>query len=403
MIDYASAEPPIAIDRVERARGPGDDVRLRLSGHWLIQDPPSQPDAPEALLVIQLQGRRHRFPADPLPAGAAPLPGTWQAEFTVPSWAVPTRRGQAAVWVGTSVIAVGPPGMPPGPVPSPSRSPELGVATPVPEAASSVPPEPEASPEPEVGPPEAVSPGASGSPDPPADPGRGGPLASLLLKETVAALHAELERRSTEAAQLRGALAEAQSELDARAARQAGLESAHGELRHELEQLMAAATRQRQDFEERLAAVRDELDRAHEDAAMAMAAREETEAQLAQAREQAEAELAHAREQAEAELARARERAGTLEEGLRARTDAQHRGAHEAAALREQLASAHISRDAAVSEAGGLRAELERLGAELTVMREQVSAHGGDLGEAQRLLADARALTEQLRGGGAAS
>jgi hypothetical protein len=394
MIDYASAEPPIAIDRVERVRGQGDDVRLRLSGHWLIEDPPSQPDAPEALLVIQLQGRRHRFPADRSPAGAAPLPGTWQAEFTVPSWAVPSRRGQAAVWVGTSVIAVGPPGMPPAPVQPPE--PEAAVPDPAPVSPDPAP----VSPDPAAGSPESASPGPEaaavsqpgGSPDPPPDPGRGGPLASLLLKETVSALHAELERRSTEAGRLRGALADAQSELDSRAARQAGLEAAHGELRHELEQLMAAATRQRQDFEERLAAVRDELDRAREDVAMATAARDETEAQLAQAREQAGAELARAREQAAA-----------LEQRLRARTDAEHREAHEAAALREQLASAHISRDAAISEAGGLRAELERLGAELTVMREQVSAHGGDLGDAQRLLADARALTEQLRGGGAAS
>jgi hypothetical protein len=391
MINSAPAEPPIAIDRVERARGQGDDVRLRLSGRWLIDDPPSEPDAPDALLVIQLQGRRHRFPADRAPAAAVPLPGTWHAEFTVPSWAVPSRRGQAAVWVGTSVIAVGPPGTPPAPAPSPepeAASPEPEAASPGPEAPS---PDPEPAPEagaalpgPEAG---AASPKPSGSPDPAPDLGRGGPLADLLLKETVSALHAELERRSAEAAQLRGALADAQSELDARAARQAGLESAHGELRHELEQLMAAATRQRQDFEERLAAAQDELDRAREDAAMATAARDETEAQLARAREQAEAELARARDQIAA-----------LEERLRARTGAEHREAHEAAALREQLASAHISRDAAISEAGGLRAELERLGAELTVMREQVSAHGGDLGDAQRLLADARALTEQLRG-----
>jgi hypothetical protein len=389
MINSASAEPPIAIDRVERARGQGDDVRLRLSGRWLIDDPPSGPEAPEALLVIQLQGRRHRFPASRTPAGAAPLPGTWNAEFTVPSWAVPGRPGQAAVWIGTSVIAVGPPGTPPAPVPSP----EPVAASPEPVAAS---PEPvaEASPEPVAASPEReavttfpteLSALAELAPD----LGRGGPLANLLLKETVAALHAELERRSTEAAQLRGALADAQSELDARASRQAGLESAHGELRHELEQLMAAATRQRQDFEERLAAAQDELDLSREDAAMATAARDETEAQLARAGEQAGAELVRAREQIAA-----------LEERLRTRTEAEHRDAHEAAALREQLASAHISRDAAISEAGGLRAELERLGAELTVMREQVSAHGGDLGEAQRLLADARLLTEQLRGGG---
>lgn len=293
----ASAEPPIAIDRVERARGQGDDVRLRLSGRWLIEDPPGEPDAPEALLVVQLQGRRHRFPADRAPAGAASLPGAWHAEFTVPSWAVPSRGGQAAVWVGTSVIAVGPPGTPPAPVPTPEAgSPQLGAAAAGTESGAA----------------------SAGLVSAELDLGRGGPLAG------------------------------AQSELDARTARQASLEYAQGELRRELEQLMVATTRQRRDFEERVAVAHDELNRAREDAAMATAARDETEAELAR--------------------------------------------------VREQLASAHISREASISEAGGLRAELERLGAELTVMREQVAAHGGDLEEAQRLLADARALTEQLRG-----
>jgi len=42
MTDSASSEPPIAIDRVERARGQGDDVRLRLSGRWLTGDSSSQ-------------------------------------------------------------------------------------------------------------------------------------------------------------------------------------------------------------------------------------------------------------------------------------------------------------------------------------------------------------------------
>jgi hypothetical protein len=359
MIDYGSADPPMAIDRVERARGRGDEVRLRMTGRWLIEDPPSQPDAPEALLVVQLQGRRHRFPADRSHGGAAPPPGAWQGQFTVPTWAVPSRRGQAAVWVGTSVIAVGPPGSPPAPAEDALPAPEAGL--PAPEAVSA-----------EAALPEAGAP----LPEPAeaTDPGREGPLANLLLKDTVAALHAELERRGAEAAQLRGALADAQSELHSRAGPQASLETAHGELRAELEQLTAAAARQRQEFEERLAAA-------------------------ARRRQEFEERLAAARDEAEAELARAREQAGALEERLRSHIDAEHRRSHEAAALREQLATAHTSRDGAISEAGGLRGELERLGAELTVMREQVGAHGGDLGEAHRLLADARALTEQLRGG----
>jgi chromosome segregation ATPase len=146
-------------------------------------------------------------------------------------------------------------------------------------------------------------------------------------------------------------------------------------LRHELEQLMDAVARQRQEFDERLGAVHEELDQAREQAAMSTAARDE----------------------AEAELAQARQGESSLEKRLMAHGDADRRRVQEASALREQLAAAQVSRDAAIGEAGGLRAELERLGAELTVIREQMTAHGGDLGEAQRLLVDARALTERLR------
>jgi hypothetical protein len=66
--------------------------------------------------------------------------------------------------------------------------------------------------------------------------------------------------------------------------------------------------------------------------------------------------------------------------------------------LREELAAVQVARDAALAEVGGLRAELERIGSELTATRERVSAESGDLGEANRLLADARALADQLRG-----
>jgi hypothetical protein len=385
--------------------GEGDNVRLRVSGRWLVD---SRPDEHEALLVIQLQGRRHRFPATREPADASPPPGTWRAEFTIPSWAVPSRPGQAAVWVGNAVVGVGPPGAPPSkpppglpptsepvapgappaasPKPPEAASPKPAEAAPAPPPIAppppaSAPPPPAAAPPPPAAAPPLPASAAARAPSAPApaegppDPGRAGPLADLLFKESVSALHAELERRSGEVAHLRGALADAQSELDARAARQAGLELAHAELRHELEQLMDVAARQREDFDKRLGVVHEELDMAREQAAMAAAARDDAGAQLAQARE----------------------RAGSFELELAAHGDAVRRQAQDVSALREQLAAAQVSRDAAISEAGGLRAELERLGAELTVMREQVTAHGGDLGEAQRLLADARALTEQLR------
>ena len=69
----------------------------------------------------------------------------------------------------------------------------------------------------------------------------------------------------------------------------------------------------------------------------------------AAARDEAEADSARGAQQIECAAAAA---------GRSGRTD--QRQAQEAASLREQLAAAQISRDAAISEAGGLRSELER-------------------------------------------
>ena len=103
------------------------------------------------------------------------------------------------------------------------------------------------------------------------------------------------------------------------------------------------------------------------------------------------ADMTAARDAATGEVAALSERLSTVASTRQGHTD-------ELTALREQLVAAQVSRDATVGEVNGLRAELERLGSELAVSREQMSSQGGDLGEAQQLLADARALTEQLRG-----
>jgi uncharacterized coiled-coil DUF342 family protein len=335
MTDFPPADTPLAIDRVESAPGDGDGVRLRLTGRWLGA---GDPDEHEALLVVQLQGRRHRFPAI-RDQGDAPLPpGAWIASFTLPAWAEPHQHGQAALWLGNAVIPVPPPGA------SGVRAALAVGATPAPKAASPV--------EVAVPPRSASTPSRVAAadvwPEHPSESGRPGPLADLLFKETVAALHSELEQRSADVARLRGALADAQSELEARAATQAGLEAAHGELRGELQELIAAVARQR-------------------------------------------AELDESRTEAQA-------RGAAVQQQLSEATAARHEHADEAAALRQQLAAASVSRDAAISEVAGLRSELDRLGTELAVAREQLGAEGGDLREAQRLLADARALSDQLRG-----
>ena len=398
MSDPIPADIPVAIDRVDRTRGDGEGIRLRLSGRWL----PASGDAAgqEPLLVIQLQGRRHRFPAIRDDRASASLPdGAWEATFSVPAWAEPHQDGQAALWLGNVVVPV--------PVPGPA-APAAGVG---PAAAGVAPVAPAAGvgPAAPTAPQVAATPPRPTGPDPLVDTGRPGPLAEVLFEESVSALHAELEARSGEAARLRASLAGAQSELDARTGMQAALESAHADLRSELQELMAAVGVQREDFErrlrdveQRLAAAESERDalRAELESERARAARdrdadrERTAAQLA--------ELTAARDAQLAELIAARDaqagQVAVLRDQLASAAVAGQQRADEVGAFREQLAAAHVARDAAAGEVVGLRAELERLGSELAVTREQYSAQGGDLGEAQRLLADARALTEQLRG-----
>src|SRR5579875_4052965 len=108
--------------------------------------------------------------------------------------------------------------------------------------------------------------------------------------------------------------------------------------------------------------------------------------------------LAAARADAESRADAAEADARALAAQLREHAAGERRRAEEAAILREQLAAAHVARDAALGEVGGLRIELDRLGGELAVLREQRGGAGDELSEAQQLLADARALTERLRG-----
>jgi len=177
---------------------------------------------------------------------------------------------------------------------------------------------------------------------------------------TIAALRAELEQRAASEAQLRGALAGASAELEGRVAQQTALEATQMELRRELEGLLALV-------EQDSASLRAELERA---AREAVHLRDE----LLQLRSVTE------REGAERVLLEAR--TGELSGQL--------------VALRTELAQSDVARLAALSEAAGLRAELERLGTELAHAHGTNSV-GDGLSEAQSLLVEARAVTARLR------
>jgi hypothetical protein len=309
---------PLELERVQSSRADAGQLQLRLSGRWL--DPQAEAEEDEELLVVNVEGRRHRFPASREERSDAELaPGRWSASFKIPAWAEPREEGQAALWLGNAVI----------PVP-PLREP-VAPSRPGPGAARSASPH-------------------AGS-QPPADP---------LLADTIAALRAELEQRTADAVEIRAALAHARSELESRSSSDGELEATLSELRGELDRLRTALHEQRGTLRQR------------------------TE-QLAELREQV------ATAQANAELlAELREQVAT------AQANAELRDA-EATTLRGDLAAAHVSREAAASEAAGLRSELERVGSELAVTREQVDTESVHLQDANKLLADARALAEELR------
>ncbi len=399
MSKFASVPTPLEIDDVQSARVAAGETRLTLSGRWLSPNKPSL--AEEPLLVIQVEGRRHRFTPEAGTDTGSPT-GEWRASFVVPAWAEPRRAGQAAVWVGDAVVSL--------PPIHAGRGASVGGAPPA--LAAAVPADAPGAELPEAASPDEFAPAVPALADPPAETPRSGPLADLLLKETVAALHAELEQRGTEAAQLRSALAGAQFELEARGGTQSELESTLGQLGSELRRLMEAveaqrreidqrdaqAERERAEFEQRLA----ELAAARDEQATELASmRDQQAAELAALRDQQAAEQASMRDQQAAELAAARDQQADEVESLREQlADAEarlQRRSAETVGLREELAAATVSRDAARSEVAGLRSELERLGAELAVTREHVQSEAGDLGEANRLLADAKALAEELR------
>ena len=295
---------PLELERVQSSRAEAGELRLRLSGRWV--DPKAEVAADDELLVVNVEGRRHRFPASRAERSETERqPGHWSATFKIPTWAEPREEGQAALWLGNAVIPVPP-------------LQEPGEAT-------------------------AIRAAVRRQARPQGGPAQGGALSEHPLEDTVTALHAELEQRTADAVQIRAALANAQSELESRSSRHDQLETTLAELRGELDMLRVAVQEQRGALRER-----------------------------------------------SAEVAELRERVTSGE------ATAELRDA-EATALRGNLAAANVSREAAASEAVGLRSELERVGSELGVAREQVDTGWGHLEEASKLLADARALAEELR------
>ncbi len=94
----------LGIEAVEWFSEGGETLTVRVTGRWRRRRPAwsGQPT-----LVIEAQGRRHRFPAMPEPpslTGAGP--GTWRISFAVPIALAPDLGGRAWLQFGSVVVAL---------------------------------------------------------------------------------------------------------------------------------------------------------------------------------------------------------------------------------------------------------------------------------------------------------
>jgi hypothetical protein len=111
MADPSGVGAALAVEAVEWA--PENDEKLTVSvrGRWRRRRPVlgGQP-----VLVVEAEGRRHRFTATPEPPSLAGAPpGSWQMTFSVPGWFAPFLGGRIWLQLGLAIVplprAVGPP------------------------------------------------------------------------------------------------------------------------------------------------------------------------------------------------------------------------------------------------------------------------------------------------------
>jgi hypothetical protein len=103
-----SGTAAVGIETVEWLDAGGGNLTVRVTGRWRRRRPAS---TGQVMLVIESDGRRHRFPAMPEPpslGGAGP--GMWRLSFSVPGWLAPGLGGQAWLSLGTVTVPLPAPG-----------------------------------------------------------------------------------------------------------------------------------------------------------------------------------------------------------------------------------------------------------------------------------------------------
>jgi hypothetical protein len=98
-------ESVLDVDQIETSALGPDKIVVRVVGRW--RGKRRAPDA-RAFLVVERDGRRHRFPGMPEPRrGGRGLLGRsvqWGANFPIPAEFEPRLGGEMSLWVGNSMI-----------------------------------------------------------------------------------------------------------------------------------------------------------------------------------------------------------------------------------------------------------------------------------------------------------
>jgi hypothetical protein len=403
---------PLDIEQIESTPLGRAQIGIRVIGRW--RGRARMPDQ-RAFLVLEVEGRRHRFPAMEEPRRSRlHRSNSWSATFALPAWLEPSPSQQMSLWLGSYELQ-----LPTVLVAEPEEAEMVNPAEQEPAAREPFvrdeqvvdeqvvdeqvvdeqvvdeqvvdeqvvdeqvvderSPEPERPPVTEERREPAVAPRA-------ADPRPAASVATGATEAIVAALRAELQQRAAAEAQLRARLTATKAELDGRVTHQTALEATQKELRSELQQLVPLIEEEsarRAEVESRAEALAAELAELHQRVEKANSSRTALVQQAAKLSDEL-LQLRGAAEQHDAER--------VLFEARTAELTA------EVEALGRQVAQSEVGRESASAEVTALRAELDRLGAELVDARGSRGA-GVGLSEAQSLLVEARAVTARLRAG----
>jgi hypothetical protein len=91
----------VGIETVEWLAESGGNLTVRITGRWRRRRPVT---SGPPTLVIEAEGRRHRYPAMPEPPSLAGTgPGVWRLSFTVPGWLAPDL-GRTWLQFGTVIV-----------------------------------------------------------------------------------------------------------------------------------------------------------------------------------------------------------------------------------------------------------------------------------------------------------